>query len=95
MKTPAQQALARSDIALQAAKQRIKDEGISFPVWDKNEPHSAFYDRFQAYCEIETRYYLEALRASAPPQKPPEPKPQKKKEPAYHKPWNSYGERDD
>lgn len=51
-----------NDKALQAARERMKREGIEYPVYNPRENATVFLEAVQAYGELESKYMLEALR---------------------------------
>jgi len=51
--------------ALARARERLKDEGINYPVWNKNISYNVFYTMIRDYSEKETKYMLEELRGQS------------------------------
>jgi len=56
-----------SEKAMQKAKERLKAEGVNYPMWDSKKSTIENADAINSYSELEAKYYLEALAPKPDP----------------------------
>lgn len=90
------QAYERTSAAIEAAKERLKREGVEFPIFDGKTPYVEHEKLLQAYIDKETRYIIEYIRSQeCPPVEKKKTNGQQKRPPAYHREWVPYGDKED